>query len=315
MSAPSFTYSGNVYTAGVAGAVDFPLISTTGNAISYLEPSHVHVYKSSNEGATWTELARPAEWDFVSNGTVARLVTGTVAEEWIKIQRITPSDSSYITFQQSSLLTAEQLNSDTLFNVYINQESFDQVSQSLATAEAAVQAANVALATVANQLQFVLIANVNLIPANPSDNDYIEIADSTGIESFTPLIGRPAGFVGDPGLAVRMGYSASLSGWSWLNYYPTNAEVRYLRRAGGSMTGPILASSSATAAAPAVAFDGDPDTGLYSPGANELGLAVGGQAAMTFDSSRNATLVSDLTVQGAITGTLTGNIALMLALS
>jgi hypothetical protein len=149
MSAPSFTYSGNVYTAGIAGTVDFPLTSTTGNPIPYLEPSHIHVYKSADSGVTWTELTRPAQWDFITSGTVARLAVGIVTGEWVKVQRITPSSSAYVTFQPSSLLTAEQLNDDTLFNTYLNQDQQDRVADGVANADAALIAATAAVADVA----------------------------------------------------------------------------------------------------------------------------------------------------------------------
>jgi hypothetical protein len=311
MSAPSFTYSGNVYTGASAGSVDFPLTSTEGNAIGYLERSHIHVYKSADQGATWTERARPGDWDFVTNGTVARLTTGIATGEWVKVQRITPSDTSYITFQASSLLTAEQLNDDTLFNTYINQERYDQGEESaalataasnaavaattaataattaannanstaaaattaannataaataataastaattaasqastdaataistanaastdaataLSTANAASTTANQAAAAVSNAVLFDLIANVGAIPASPSDNTYVEVGDSTGIESFTPLAGLPATFTGDAGLTVRLRYTTAGSTWNYLSYFANDPETRY----------------------------------------------------------------------------------------
>lgn len=147
MTAPSFTYSGNVYTAAAAGSIDFALTSTSGNPIAYLERAHIHVYKSTNQGSAWTELSRPSQWDFVSSGTIARLVTGIASGDWIKVQRITPTGSAYVTFQSSALLTAEQLNDDTLFNTYLNQEISDQADQTVATANSAVTTAAGAVTT------------------------------------------------------------------------------------------------------------------------------------------------------------------------
>lgn len=48
-----------------------------------------------------------------------------------------------------------------------------------------------------------------------------------------------------------------------------------LSRAGGTLTG-ALAAILGTASAPGVAFSGDSDTGLYSPGANQVALTAGG---------------------------------------
>jgi hypothetical protein len=145
VTAPTFTYSGNVYTAAAAGSTDFALTSTTGNPIAYLEAAHIHVYKSANQGSTWTELIRPSQWDFASGGTVARLGTGIASGDWIKVQRITPTVFPYVTFQSSALLTAEQLNNDTLFNVYVNQETLDRSDNSVADSTNAIIAATAAL--------------------------------------------------------------------------------------------------------------------------------------------------------------------------
>ena len=49
-----------------------------------------------------------------------------------------------------------------------------------------------------------------------------------------------------------------------------------LPRAGGTMTGQLLADDSAGASAPAIAFDGDTDTGIFRVGANTMGFATAG---------------------------------------
>ena len=49
-----------------------------------------------------------------------------------------------------------------------------------------------------------------------------------------------------------------------------------LPRAGGTMTGQLLADDSAGAGAPAIAFDGDADTGIFRVGANTIGFATAG---------------------------------------
>ena len=129
MAAPSFTYSANVYTGASPGAVDFALTSTTGRPIPYLQPSHIHVSKSADKGVTWTELSRPAEWDFTSGGTVARLAGGIAVDEWVMVQRITPYGSKFTTFQDSSLLTAQQLNEGEDFSMFVDQEIADLLAQ------------------------------------------------------------------------------------------------------------------------------------------------------------------------------------------
>ena len=74
-----------------------------------------------------------------------------------------------------------------------------------------------------------------------------------------------------------------------------------------------------TPSAPAYAFTGDLDTGIYSPNANEIGFTLGGSAVAFFngtgfnvdvnvdidgqiDVSGQATFQNDVTINGAITG-------------
>jgi hypothetical protein len=97
-------------------------------------------------------------------------------------------------------------------------------------ATAAVNTANAASAAVSNAIQFTLVANVAAIPGSPSDNDYIEVGDSTGIESFSPLTSLTSGFVGASGLTVRLRYDTSATSWVFLSYFANDSETRYLTK-------------------------------------------------------------------------------------
>ena len=48
-------------------------------------------------------------------------------------------------------------------------------------------------------------------------------------------------------------------------------------------------ANTGTAASPSLVFDGDSDTGLFRPGANQLALSVGGSARLTIASNGNTT--------------------------
>lgn len=95
------------------------------------------------------------------------------------------------------------------------------------TADLADDKADQAIAAVSAAVLFDLIANVAAIPAAPDDQDFIEVANSTGIEGFTPLVGLPGGFIGDPGLTVRLVYQDSNNSWNFLSYFANNPEDRY----------------------------------------------------------------------------------------
>ncbi len=332
MTATYYTYSGNDYTAGTAGATDFPLVSSAAKTISYLQPSHIHVYTSINQGASWTELSRPSQWDFVSSGTVARLAAGIASGTWVRVKRITPNDGTYVTFQSGSLLTAEQLNDEASSNSFVNQETSDLLSTTLSEVQAAQQAIESAIAVVGGLTAFAQVANVAAIPAAPANGTAVEVANSTGIESFSPLTGLPPGFVGDAGLTARIIYNSATTSWVWFGYGVKEPDARYARLTGATFTGAIVGTSAtftgqarfsntANASAPSISFDGDTDTGLYRTGANELGVAVGGQNAVSIDASRNITMANNqtvqgsLTVQGVINGTLAGGVGVSLGLA
>ena len=55
-----------------------------------------------------------------------------------------------------------------------------------------------------------------------------------------------------------------------------SANLGLLPRAGGTMTGQLLADDSAGASAPAIAFDGDTDTGIFRVASNTIGFATAG---------------------------------------
>jgi len=114
------------------------------------------------------------------------------------------------------------------------------------TANAANAKSDAAIAAVSDSLAYTPITNVAGIPASPANNTYIEVANSTGLQSFGPLAGIPVGFVGDSGLTVRLRYTTSPATWTWLNYFANNSDTRYLRLAGGTLTGPLMLSGAPT---------------------------------------------------------------------
>ena len=58
-----------------------------------------------------------------------------------------------------------------------------------------------------------------------------------------------------------------------------------LLRSGGTMTGVILADDASGASTPAIAFDGDADTGLFRKSANTIGLSTAGTERAIIDNN------------------------------
>jgi hypothetical protein len=98
------------------------------------------------------------------------------------------------------------------------------------TSNAADVKSDQAIAAVASFLVYDPVADVAAIPGSPADLDLIEVQDSTGLESFTPLTGIPSGFVGDDGVPVKLKYTSAGSTWNWVSYYVVDPEDRYTTR-------------------------------------------------------------------------------------
>ena len=97
----------------------------------------------------------------------------------------------------------------------------------MVAANSANSKAEAALNAISSVVAYTPVANVAAIPATPADGDVVEVMDSTGIESFTPLTGVPAGFVGDSGLSAQITYSAAAGSWQWVRYTVVDPENRY----------------------------------------------------------------------------------------
>lgn len=69
----------------------------------------------------------------------------------------------------------------------------------------------------------------------------------------------------------------------------------------------------------ALKFAGDPNTGIISPGADQIALVTGGVARLTIDSSGSVVIPGNVSIAGGLTVTgsfnSTENLALIVALS
>lgn len=131
--------------------------------------------------------------------------------------------TSAIDKANTALTTANTANTNASAAVTTANTASSDASTALTTA-------NAASAAVSNAVLFTLVTNVASIPGSPSNNDYIEIGNSTGIESFTPLSGLPSGFVGASGLTVRLRYDSSATSWVFMSYFANDSETRYLTK-------------------------------------------------------------------------------------
>lgn len=127
----------------------------------------------------------------------------------------------------TALSTANTASTNASAAVSTANTASSNATTAVSTANSALSTANAAASAVANAILYDIVANVAAIPGSPANNDAVEVTDSTGIESFTPLNGLPVGFVGDSGLSVRLVYTTTGSTWNWIQYFPNDPESRY----------------------------------------------------------------------------------------
>ena len=163
-------------------------------------------------------------------------------------------------------------------------------------ATAAVATANAAQSAVSGAAFYSPVANVAGIPASPSNNDRVEVADSTGIQSFTPLTGYPAGFTGSSGLTARIQYSTSGSTWNWVDYFANDPEDRYFTKASGNTNTTNIATNvtniaaNVTSLATKMPLAGGTFTGAVSFDDNTIikGDSTNGSGKLTLNCENNS---------------------------
>ena len=252
--------------------------STTTFAVPfpYLLKAHVKVYTGYDlASGTYTSLLADGTGYTWTSATQIQTTTAPASGVVLTVIRQTPTSTQLVQWQDGSNLIASDIDTADKQNLYVVQEQLDRGEAISTQSQAAKANADAALASVVNALPYVTYGTVALIPTSPQDGDRIEVTNSAGIESFTPLTGLPSGFVGSASTKVKLAYSSAASTWSWVEYLVNDPLNLFLQASGGSVTGPIrLANGSA--ALPSLAFTADTSTGIrFVPGTG-LGFSVSG---------------------------------------
>ena len=172
-----------------------------------------------------------------------------------RIYRCTPSDSLEATFQAGSAIRAADLNDNFEQMLYVVQdanvrsdgaqdtadvaytksiEAIDKADSAIATAneakgiaQDAETKADAALDLVKDSVAGLVVNTVGDLPGAPEEGAIFTVLDSTGVENLTPLTALPTGFVGDPGLAVKLQWNGVT--YVFLEAYAVNPDARYVR--------------------------------------------------------------------------------------
>lgn len=284
----------------------------------------------------------------VDSANPTRIIFGTAPSGPIRIFRCTPNNVLPATFQAGSSIRSSDLNNNFNQILYVSQDAsiravdaeavgdiaYTQSNTAISTANSAVTTANSAVTTansavttansavttanaaqtaIANAVIYAPITNVAAIPGSPSTDDYIEVLNSTGIESFSPLSGLPSGFVGSSGLTIRLRYSGST--WVWQMYFANDSETRYAKKSGDTFTGLITLSGAPTSALHAATKQYvDDASDLVGGGSDRVFLETDAtvSTSYTITSSKNSMAIGPLTFSSGATVTVPNNSTLLI---
>ena len=217
------TTTANQASANAAAAVSTANTAST-NASNALSTANTAATNASNALSTANTASTNASTAVSTANTAASNASAAVSTANAASSTATTASNNATT----AVNTANNALSAANNAVSTANTANTSASNAVTTANAANNTANQAAAAVSQAVLFTLVANVAAIPASPANNTYIEVGDSTGIGSFSPLVGLPGGFVGDPGLTVRIRYTTSGNTWNYLSYFANNPETRYL---------------------------------------------------------------------------------------
>lgn len=205
----ALTTATSASTQAAASATDSAAAVATANAASASAASAVTTANASNATATSAQTA----------------ATNAANDAALALSNSRESDgsggfNSAIDKANTAISTANTASTNASTALSTANTASTNASNAVATANAASTA-------VSNAAFYGPVANVSAIPGSPANEDRIEILDSTGIQSFTPLSGLPSGFTGSSDLTVRLQYSSSASSWEFKQYFAEDPEARY----------------------------------------------------------------------------------------
>jgi hypothetical protein len=305
--AATFSSNAATTTANTALSQSAAAVSTANTASSNASAAVSTANTASTNASNAVTTANTASSNATTAVNTANAATSTANSAASDASTALSTANTALTNANSAVTTANTASSNATAAVSTANTASTNASNAVTTANSAVTTANGAVTTantadtnsntaittanaaaaaVANAVLYTTVANVAAIPASPANNAAVEVTNSTGIESFTPLSGLPAGFIGSSGLSVRIIYQTVGATWTWIQYFPNDPEARYLKLAGGTLTG-ALGVTAGTAAAPSLFISGSTNTGLYSPGAGQVAISTGGSGRLFVDASGN----------------------------
>lgn len=235
--------SNAVTTANTASANASAAVSTANTASTNASNAVTTANTASANATTAVNTANAATTTANNATSTANTALSTANTALTNANAAVSTANTASTNASTALSTANTASTNATNAVNTANTASTNASNAVTTANAADTKANQAIAAVASAILYTVVANVAAIPGSPANNTAIEVTDSTGIQSFTPLAGKPAGFTGSSGLSVRIVYSTAGATWNWIQYFPNDPETRYLKLSGGTLTGALTLSA------------------------------------------------------------------------
>lgn len=240
------TANSAVTTANTANTSAASAVSTANTAATTASTASTNATAAVNAANNAVSTANSASAAATAATNTANAATAAATTASSNASAAVSTANSALSAANSAVTTANNASTTASAASTAASNAVSTANAAATTATTANNKADQAINAVANAILYDFVANVAAIPASPVNNDAVEVFDSTGIQSFSPLAGKPVGFTGSSGLSVRMVYSSAGNTWNWVQYFPNDPETRYLKFSGGTLTGPLTLSGAPT---------------------------------------------------------------------
>jgi len=292
--------SAAVVTANAASATATTAATNASNAVTTSNTASSTANTASTNASNAVTTANTAATNAANAVTTANAAS-TTANTALTNSRESDGSGGFntaISVANAASSTATTASTNASSAVTTANTASTNASTAVTTANSATATANAAASTVASAVFYTPVANFASFPGSPSNQDRIEVTNSTGLESQSIVSGIPSGFVGSSDLTMRLQYNSSTSKWEFQQYFAEDPEARYMPKQGGTMTGLLTLSGAPTANLHAASK-------AYVDAANTTQDTT--VATNTSNISTNATAIA--TKMATAGGTFTGNVS------
>lgn len=221
------TANSAVTTANTASTNASAAVSTANTASTNASNAVTTANTASTNASNAVTTANSAATDAATAISTANSATTTANAATTAANAAQADANTATSTANSATTTANTASTNASAAVTTANTASTNASNAVTTANSAVATANAASQAVSAAAFFQPIAALANLPSSPSNEDRVEVVNSTGVESSSAVSGVPSGFVGSSDLTVRLQYNSSTSKWVWSQYFATDPENRY----------------------------------------------------------------------------------------